>query len=43
MVNPSVSPAGLFEKTKPILGKGKSKKGKGKMRVNPDFLQQGAT
>jgi len=28
-------PALRFEKTKPILGKGKSKKAKGKMRVNP--------
>jgi len=25
------------EETKPILGKGKSKKAKGKMRVNPNF------
>jgi hypothetical protein len=32
MVNPSVNPAGLFEKTKPILGKGKSKKEKGKIQ-----------
>ena len=30
--------SGLFEKTKPILGKGKSKKAKGKMKVNPEFL-----
>jgi len=29
----------LIEKTKPILGKGKSKKVKGKMRVNPEFLR----
>jgi hypothetical protein len=28
------------EKTKPILGKGKSKKAKGKMRVNPEFLRR---
>jgi hypothetical protein len=31
----------LFEKTKPNLGKGKSKKAKGKMRVNPEFLRRG--
>jgi hypothetical protein len=30
--------ATLFEKTKPILGKGKSKKAKGKMKVNPEGL-----
>jgi hypothetical protein len=30
-----------FEKTKPILGKGKRKKAKGKMRVNPEFLRKG--
>jgi hypothetical protein len=27
-----------FEKTKPIWRKGKSKKAKGKMRINPDGL-----
>jgi hypothetical protein len=31
----------LFEKTKPILGKGKSKKAKVKMRVNPELLRIG--
>jgi len=31
----------LFEKTKPISGKGKSKKAKGKMRVSPEFLRRG--
>jgi len=39
MVNPEFSGKGLFEKTKPISGKDKSKKAK--MRVNPAvFLEK---
>ena len=37
----SVSNRKQFEKTKPIIGKGKSKKAKGKMRVNLEVLRQG--
>ncbi|MFC1795242.1 hypothetical protein ACFL3Q_16855 [Planctomycetota bacterium] len=33
-------PEGQFEKTKPISRKGKSKKAKGKMRVNPELLRR---
>ena len=31
----------IQSQTKPILGKGKSKKAKGKMKVNPEFLRRG--
>jgi len=31
----------IQSQTKPILGKGKSKKAKVKMKVNPEFLRRG--